>query len=112
MLSFKVICVAFAVLACVLIENGVEAKKKGDMIILGGEHGCGPQLLLKTDKKKGDILVMNPCHKKKYEPHYIPVPVYHQQESHYGGGSYGHDDGHYDMGGSQGGYGGGHSSVY
>ena len=108
MVSFKVICVSFAVLACVLLQNGAEAKKKGDMIIVGGEHGCGPQLLLKTDKKKGDILVMNPCHKKKYEPHYIPVPVYHQ-EQHYDSGYGGHDEGHgYDMGGS---YGGGHSSY-
>ena len=78
----------FSVAALVMVSTMVNAMDKGeDTIILGGSHGCGPKLLLKSGgKKKGDILVMNDC-KHKQQAHYIPYPVYHSYGGHgYGGG--------------------------
>lgn len=101
-ISFFAIALVFAICSLSVISA---ARKKSDIIVLGGDEGCGPQLVLKTgDKKKGDILVMNPC--KKKETKYVAYPVYesHQYESH---------DSGYDMGGSQGGsYGGGDNGGY
>lgn len=90
-LKLFVLCLAMLTLLAVLTPT--LAGDKEDTIIMGGDHGCGPKLLLKTSKKKGNILVMNDCKKKK-ETHYIPYPVY----QHYGGG--GHE------------YGGGHGGGY
>src|SRR5690625_468254 len=43
--------------------NGFGSKK--DLIILGGEEGCPPKLVLKSGGKFGeDILLMPTCHKK------------------------------------------------
>lgn len=78
----------------------VEAGKKGDLIVVGGEKGCGPKLLLKTGKKgKGNVLVMNPCKKKEEHYNYVPYPVYGGHEESYG------DHGGYDMSHDDGGYG-------
>lgn len=81
------------VCALVLLQfASVYAGDKGeDTIILGGEHGCGPKLLLKTGgKKKGDILVMNDCKKKHKQTHFIPYPVYTSYGGGHGGGYGGH----------------------
>lgn len=95
MLHIRLIALA-VIVALMLAHLGpvLAGEKGGDTIILGGEHGCGPKLVLKGGgKKKGDILVMSgECKKKHQEHHYIPYPVYH----HYGGhDDYGHDYGHY-----------------
>ncbi|KAH9424281.1 hypothetical protein DERP_004463 [Dermatophagoides pteronyssinus] len=61
------------------------SQKNEDTIIIGGEHGCGPKLVYKGGgKKKGDIILMNDCKKKK--THYIPYPVYHGGYEEHGGG--------------------------
>ena len=87
---FAVVLVAALCLASVAEAGG----KKGDIIVMGGDGGCGPKLLLKSDKKKGDILIMNPDCKK------------HDSYGHGGGDSYGHGgDMGYDMGShDEGGY--------
>ena len=114
MSSIKLFTVTI-VLMMVLVEIKA-ANKNGDTVIIGGEHGCGPQLVLKANgKKSGTMLLMQNCHKKHetehhyhhhqqhqqhyhhqhQQVHYIPYPIYH----HYGQ-SYGHDN----YGGSYGGY--------
>lgn len=99
-ISLVAIALAFAV--CFVAEG----KRKSDIIVMGGEEGCGPQLFLKTGgkRKENDILVMNPCKKKK-EIKYIPIPIYenHEYDNHgydsgYGMGGGGHHGGGMDMG--------------
>ena len=90
-----VFIIAFMATLC-FVTQIAEAHKKGDVIVVAGEKGCGPQLLLKTDKKK-NLLIMNPCQKKKYE-----YPSYYKEES-YDGHDGGYDMG-YDMGSHEGGY--------
>lgn len=53
-----------ATLLVVGLLSSVCGHDKGDTLVLGGSHGCH-SLLLKTHKKKGDVLVMQDCHKKK-----------------------------------------------
>lgn len=75
-----------AIAALCLAAQLVEADKKGDLILVGGEKGCGPQLLLKTGKKgKGTVLLLSPCHKKEEHHSYIPYPVYGGHKESYGG---------------------------
>src|SRR5690625_608672 len=87
--SAKVYLIAGALVLVVIcsLSQLAEAgeKEKGDLIIMGvgGGHGCGP-MVLKTGGKKdkgGDLLVMNPCNKKK-KTKYIPYPVIHKEESY------------------------------
>ena len=85
---------ALFTVAALVIVSVVNAMDKEDTIILGGSHGCGPKLLLKSGgKKKGDILVMNDCKHHK-QAHYIPYPVYHSYGGYGHGGSYGHGGGY------------------
>ena len=91
----------FALVAALcLVVQVTEAGKKGDIIVVGGKKGCGPQMLLKTDKKKGDILVMNPCHKEK-KVEYVPYPVYTKDSYD---DSHGYGDTGYEMDSHDGGY--------
>ena len=87
MTQTKILMLAVICLFVLIQFTIVQAGEKGeDTIIVGGEHGCGPKLLLKTGgKKKGDILVMNNCKKHK-ETHYIPMPYYYSHGGGYGGG--------------------------
>ena len=94
-MNFKTSVQALATIAIVtlLFIKVIEAgdKKGGDLLIMGGDDGCPPKLLLKTGDKKsktGDILFMSPCKKKK-ETKYIAYPVY--QEHEYGHESQGYD---------------------
>lgn len=88
-----VLCVALVAILALFQATQCEAKSKSDIILLGSSK-CGPQLMFKTDKKKGNILIMNPCQKK--EESYEPYPVY-EQSGGYGGGQE-------EQGYSQGGY--------
>lgn len=91
MLHIRIAAIAVVLTILCALFAPTFAGDKSDTIILGGDHGCGPKLLLKTSKKKGDILVMQDCKKKHKETHYIPYPVYHTYE-HYGHEGYGHQD--------------------
>ena len=92
-ISFLFIVLVFTI--CSFVTETNAGRKKSDILILGGEDGCPPQLFLKTGgkKKDKDILIMNPCQKKKKE--YVAYPVYesHEYETHDSG--YGQDMGGY-----------------
>jgi len=90
----------------------VSAGKKGSLYIVGGSKGCGPALLYKSngkDGKKGETIIMNPCHDDDYghDSHhttsFIPYPMF----TGYGGGHYGGGGGY-----GGGGYGGGYGDGY
>src|SRR5690625_920230 len=87
--SAKVYLIAGAlvlVLICSLSQMPeAGAKEKGDLIIMpvARGHGRAP-MVLKTGGKKdkrGDLLVMNTCNKKK-KTTYMPSPVIHKEESY------------------------------
>jgi len=82
--NFKLI--AFLLVVISVMDLSIARHHKSDIIIIGGQNGCGPQLVLKTGGKRGKrhakggdiILIGGNCHKEKKhkEVQYIPFPVH------------------------------------
>ncbi|KAH9394624.1 hypothetical protein TYRP_004679 [Tyrophagus putrescentiae] len=83
-----VFLLVIAVFVCLFHLSWADDKK--DMVLIGGEHGCGPKLLYKSGgKKKGDFILMNDCKQKHQEYHFVPYPIYYHTSHGYGGGDHG-----------------------
>jgi ABC-type cobalamin/Fe3+-siderophores transport system ATPase subunit len=81
--NFKLI--AFLLVVISVMDLSIARHHKNDIIIIGGQNGCGPQLVLKTGGRRGKrstkgdiILIGGDCHKEKKhkEVQYIPFPVH------------------------------------
>lgn len=73
--------------------------KKGDLIIIGGDKGCPPKLILKTGGHGEDLLLMPTCnrHKHKHYPRTKIVKHIHiQAHKPYGGHRVSHHHHHHD----------------
>jgi len=73
----NLIFLAFLVIIANMIEVSI-ARHEKDLILIGGNHKCGPKLLLKSGghRSGGDLLIVNDCDDKKHEHvKYVGVPV-------------------------------------
>ena len=92
---------AVASMLVLLIANTFQPTLAGgdkDTIVINGNHGCGPKLLLKHDKNHETLVMNDHCkeekHYKKDDNHHYGHDHY-EEEHHYMDNHYDDDD-HYD----------------